>query len=308
MEAGQSNIVFVDRLATKLQIEPDAWGKACLQPALISVKVFLAQASPDDSLPDSIDKHTVHYGNLSRSLLSITAFTNTLVLPVVQTPWSLSSLALEVRQKVRKTIETAGNVDILLALGIDIELPKASSTGSSLKWSVFCDESSYPSREDAESAIRRRLLCLCGIRLPAIIGIHPHERLMKQTVIFDISIRSFLVQGGMGPPIEQIAVKTAEEAQYQTLESLVALILRRICVHWAFRCAPDATITVTASKPIAVRDAEKVGVTIVRKTDRSLPFGKYLWKECGEKLPAEIPFPLQGRLDAFLETAQEQAI
>jgi dihydroneopterin aldolase len=108
-----------------------------------------------------------------------------------------------------------------------------------------------------------------GLRVHAIIGIHPHERVTPQLIVFDIEAAT---DGSAaagddrieGAPVDYarlcgIARHLAVEGRFQLVESLAEAIARAACVELR---AP--WVRVRVGKPDAFADADMVGVCIER--------------------------------------------
>lgn len=96
--------------------------------------------------------------------------------------------------------------------------------------------------------------------------------------------------------------QTIEETVFETLESLTTKVLSMLIKHVIFRVALGADVRLRVDKPSAVVFAAAPGVEIVRRSDPSDPFASKLWAECGGRCPDHIPCPLEGRLDAHLQS------
>ena len=108
-----------------------------------------------------------------------------------------------------------------------------------------------------------------GLRVQAIIGIHAHERVTPQAIVFDIDATTdgSVAAGGdriEGAPVDYarlcgIARSLAVEGRFQLVESLAEAIARAACVELR---AP--WVRVRVGKPDAFADADMVGVCIER--------------------------------------------
>lgn len=114
-----------------------------------------------------------------------------------------------------------------------------------------------------------------GLVVQAIIGIHPHERVMPQPVRFDIlaATDARLTKGNDHidsgitnySRMREIAISAAAE-QFQLVESLAECIAQRILQELRV-----AFVEVSVAKPEAFNDAELVGVCIRRTADDAVP-------------------------------------
>lgn len=102
-----------------------------------------------------------------------------------------------------------------------------------------------------------------------------------------------------------------EESSFETLEALVEAVAANVIKFFLLAIKPSAMhfpqlpepagIRVRASKPLAVPFANAAVVEVYRTADGEGAFGKKILSELGSKRP-QIPFPLQGRLDEFLQS------
>lgn len=107
-----------------------------------------------------------------------------------------------------------------------------------------------------------------GLRVQAIIGIHPHERVTPQPVVVDLEMAWDIAAAVRGDAIEhtldyqRVSERVAEliqQGQYRLVETLaeaIACLLREeFSVGWA---------RIRVGKPQALSDASEVGVLIER--------------------------------------------
>lgn len=100
--------------------------------------------------------------------------------------------------------------------------------------------------------------------------------------------------------------QTAEESSFETLESLAEELAARVIKYFILpkHQAPlpgPAGVRVRIEKPSAVTFADAPVIEVYRSADIQDPFGKRMVSELGTKKP-QIPFPLGGRLDEFLQS------
>ncbi len=108
-----------------------------------------------------------------------------------------------------------------------------------------------------------------GLRVQAIIGIHPHERETPQLIVFDLDAGTNAGTAAGADHIDaapldyaklrDIAREAAVAGSYQLVESLAEGIARAVCVDLR---AP--WVRVRVGKPAAFDDADMVGVCIER--------------------------------------------
>lgn len=108
-----------------------------------------------------------------------------------------------------------------------------------------------------------------GLRVLAIIGIHPHERVSPQPIVFDIDAATATDAAAHGDHIaaagvnyerlREIARRAAIDGEYQLVESLAEHIAREVCTTLG---AP--WVRVRVGKPDGFGDADLIGVVIER--------------------------------------------
>lgn len=163
--------ITVQNLQANVQAGTDAWERReRTQPALISFTVFLAQPFDSAAKADKLDNSTIHYGVLSKNILS--------GLKDAQHVWRSShSLGTLIEETA---IRVAGPVSIG-SLSVDIFYPKGSLLGDG---AGFSSHVSY-----AESSVSR-VLYLKNLRIPCLIGVNSNERKAKQPVVVNVLIEN----------------------------------------------------------------------------------------------------------------------
>lgn len=190
----------------------DAWGRAGRsQPLLVSVEVGLAEPFPEASADDRVANDTVHYGMLSKAVMqsvealgehSASSSESVLGLRgVLDAIWSnLTGADLEGQQTVPIKVPVL-DVSRIKLLSITAHLPKASLVGEGVSLTATATglgSSALPPK----TAVALRLH---QIRVPTLIGVHPHERTAKQAVVADVTMDRYDIR----------------EDAYMTLEALV---------------------------------------------------------------------------------------
>ncbi|KAL2065010.1 hypothetical protein VTL71DRAFT_4150 [Oculimacula yallundae] len=221
-------------------------------------------------------------------------------------------------------IEPLKGVGIHL-LELEVTLPKASlmGSGTSLKGSFGFEI------EKREPSAYSMVLRIKELRIPTLVGVNPNERLAKQIVVVDVELlRWWDVMGNRHCHLEQVVVKSTEESSFQTLEALALHLIERIIRHiiipsyvyekdaltggWAYTypapASPEQTMTyplvkISLSKPTAVTFADAPTVSMVVDTDsQKSEVARRIWDTAAmEGKFGLLPFPLQGRLDKWLE-------
>lgn len=90
------------------------------------------------------------------------------------------------------------------------------------------------------------------------------------------------------------------------MESLAEELAARVIKYFImpkqqFPLPEPAGVRVRIEKPSAVPMADAPSIEIYRSAESHDPFGKRMLFELGSKRP-KIPFPLEGRLDEFLQS------
>jgi Dihydroneopterin aldolase len=108
--------------------------------------------------------------------------------------------------------------------------------------------------------------------------------------------------------------KTVEESSFETLESLATHLSKRVIKYFIYPYSPGqeifSQVRICLEKPSAIMFADAPAIEIIRSSDPSLDVeSKKLYEEwfqnddeheIGAFRPG-IPFPLQGRLDEWIE-------
>ncbi|KAM0427464.1 hypothetical protein ACHAPT_007424 [Fusarium lateritium] len=278
-------VVRVRNLQTTIQGPKDAWGRgAKLQPLLVSAEVSLTQAFGASSADDKVASDTVHYGLLSKAILSTLGH-----LP--KSGLSLSDVLNELwinltgfrcnGLKGPSTGEAKSFLDInfIRRLTISLVLPKASLMGSAIRLSgsALFSNSSITSRSLE--------LGLEGLRVPTLIGVNSNERNAKQVVVANVRIDEYETMYDDYAVLEgvvvdvSIAARVCESQAYdlqamiassfETLEALAA----DISVHIAKQLRSKreefygAIIRIGLEKPTAVPLADAACVELTVKTE-----------------------------------------
>lgn len=209
---------------------------------------------------------------------------------------------------------------------LEILLPKASLLGSgvSLKGSF-----GYEVGKEGPSAYSM-VLRLRELRVPTLVGVNPNERLAKQMVYVDVEMQrwDWMVDGYCA--LEEVVVKSTEESSFQTLEALaqhlIARIIQYILIpHSSFKFLSPSTlplpssstplippssskphnhprIKISLSKPSAVIFADAPTVEMVLDSDpESNEVARGVWETVAREGVRKVPFPLNGRLDEWIQ-------
>jgi dihydroneopterin aldolase len=159
--------VIVQNLSTTANAGVDVWGRKKKQPVLISTTLHLTRPFDSAALDDKVDQSTVHYGVLSKNILS-------LVEKSAEEWMSSDALALGIKKAIEQTVSSA---ELLAGLEIQIFYPKGSMLGEGAEFS-YC--------EALATGQTSQRLHLKNVRIPCIIGVNSHERLQKQAVVVNL--------------------------------------------------------------------------------------------------------------------------
>ncbi|WAO83786.1 FolB domain-containing protein [Fusarium falciforme] len=262
-------VVRVRNLQTTIQGPKDAWGRgAKQQPLLVSAEVSLTQPFGTSSADDKVASDTVHYGLLSKAILSTLG-------RLPKSALSLSDVLNELWIDLTgfrynglrgpSTSESKSFLDIafIRRLTISLVLPKASLMGSAIRLSgsALFSNSSLTSRSLE--------LGLEGLRVPTLIGVNSNERTAKQVVIANVRIDEYETMYDDYAVLESVVVDAMIASSYETLEALAA----DLSVHIAKQLRSKreefygAIIRIGLEKPTAVPLADAACVELTVKTE-----------------------------------------
>ncbi|KAF2748547.1 hypothetical protein M011DRAFT_466944 [Sporormia fimetaria CBS 119925] len=221
----------------------DAWGRDVKQPALISVAIVPKTSFRSAAEMDGLDDSTVHYGMLSKSIMAA----------VRETEGHLHT-AHFVSMLERRLLETAG-ATTLASHQITVFYPKATLHGEGVGiWEANYLNSVYSSE-----------LFLRNVRIPCIIGLNPHERLHKQTVVVNLSIEC-LHSGRWDEHnrLEELLVETISKSSFGTLETMATKVVQELVDKFFTKDDREVLVRLRIEKPIAVTMAAAASVEVVR--------------------------------------------
>lgn len=107
-----------------------------------------------------------------------------------------------------------------------------------------------------------------GLRIEAIIGVHPHERVHPQTLMLDLSLDTDISRAAATDNLEAALDYAAVAAQltawtqagqFQLLEALAVHLADRLHAEWGVR-----GVDLRIRKPAALADTDAAGVHIRR--------------------------------------------
>lgn len=294
--------IRVSRLQSSISGPSDAWGRTGRpQPVLISAEVVLNRPFGSSSSADAVESDTVHYGLLSKRILSTLSALDHRSPSV---PWrledvltciwkDLTGLTLHETRPDMPVSEPFLHVSLLRLLCITVHLPKASLLGAGLSYmGVAAFDGRNTSWPTELSGVR---LTMHDIKVPTLIGVNDNERQAKQVVIASLEIEEFtdptqqhhlleslVVRVRMSRPItrEPSALarrtlaknkgQTMSESAFETLEALAAELTVRVAQHMHGTHTPVVEhgwdVKVILEKPVAVPFAEAACVELKART------------------------------------------
>ncbi|KAI0448526.1 Dihydroneopterin aldolase-domain-containing protein [Xylaria acuta] len=276
-EAGEPPaIVRVRNLQSVMNAGRDAWGRGGKpQPVLLSSEVSFARPFETSSARDAVDAETVHYGNLSKTLLE--------GMGLFPSPSSRpsSGARVEAAKKEEDSSNSSSSSSIprtadvfeilwvkmtgrvvdgsrvalppdqvpfldaarLRSLGLTLHLPKASLLGSgvSLTTTACFKDAGDLGDGEKKNPLRSyaRSLRLHGLHVPTLIGVNSNERAAKQMVVVDVEIDRFDVREDIHTELERAVVEALQSSSFETLEALGTHIARKILDEFRIGDSPQ---------------------------------------------------------------------
>jgi dihydroneopterin aldolase len=222
--AGESvAVVRVRNLQGAVQGPQDAWGRQDkAQPVLVSVELSFAGAFDTAASADKLGGDTVHYGNLSKAILSCLEDCRVPKSPtqeavhraatlrdVLDRVWAgltglrVNGLSAEA-QPGRPPAEPFLNLSRLRYVAVTVCLPKASLLGEGISLTA---SSFFEVREERPQVRMFGVaLRLHRLRVPVLVGVNSNERLRKQFVVADVEIDKFDYRSDVYAELEGLVV------------------------------------------------------------------------------------------------------
>ncbi|KAL2358501.1 Dihydroneopterin aldolase-domain-containing protein [Cryomyces antarcticus] len=253
-----SDKVSVHNLQVTTDAGPDVWGRfGKPQPALVSVCLSLNRSFESAAERDVVDQSTVHYGKLSKSILS----------DVKKRAGGLEgihALAIAVESAAFSTDVSGG---IIGACEVDILYPKGSMLG---------EGAGLRSSTARKSGKHATMLYLKNVQIPTLVGVNSNERTMKQPVIANVWVDnlSYKEKDDRFLKLERILVKTIEQSSFETLESLATEEAEQLMRQFVLPETPGSNVRIRLEKPLAVPFADAPAIEIFRSSDPDDPFGR----------------------------------
>ncbi|KAI2466598.1 Dihydroneopterin aldolase-domain-containing protein [Annulohypoxylon bovei var. microspora] len=271
-------VVRVRNLQASIPVGRDAWGRSgILQPVLLSSEVSFARpfsgnassSSPAEGAPsasgetDDLDAGTVHYGSLSKTLLSslelwgqgnmpkaaVAATGGAAKVEAPRTADVLELLWVRMTGRVVDGSRIALPLDQLpfldaaklRSLALTISLPKASLLGAGVSLTTtasFRDEfvdkggknEGGGEKANSKNPLQSysRSLRIQGLHVPTLIGVNSNEREAKQMVVASVEIDRYDAVEDVHSDLERIIVETIEASSFKTLEALASQVANKI--------------------------------------------------------------------------------
>lgn len=218
--------VRVRNLSSTISAGTDAWGRPGRpQPVLCSVEISFVHAFSPTSATDRLGSDTVHYGLLSKTILSALESVGQSPVPGFelasdsQTPPTLRE-ALEVVWQRLTGLGIDGNtgggglgerkaflhLESVRFMSVTLHLPKASLLGEGV--SLTASGLFGPFAGVRYGCIRYALdLRLHNLQVPTLIGVNPNERTNKQVVVADVGLGHYVVLEDMYVDLERGVVQ-----------------------------------------------------------------------------------------------------
>ncbi|KAK3985949.1 hypothetical protein QBC44DRAFT_403489 [Cladorrhinum sp. PSN332] len=251
--------VRVSNLSTLLQSAGhDAWNRSAkTQPCFLSAKVSFSQPFDSAAASDKLGEDTVHYGTLSKALLSsLNAYSplnngdeaDGSVQDVLGKLWrDLTGQDLEGQSTgAEKSFFTKGSLGTTVRLfSLSVLLPKASLLGEGVQYTATA-----AFKEDGTVEARAMQMKILKLRVPTLIGVNANEREAKQMVITTVTVEQVARRDDLFTKVEGIVVKALEESSFETLEALGTHLIDRVVDGYVN--TQDYLVHILMEKPIAV--------------------------------------------------------
>lgn len=241
--------VHIENLQIPPVTAPDVWGRAKLQPAVLSLSVYLRTAFTDHAGADNLST-SVNYGLLSKRIRALDSLQAATV----------GGVFTQVKDAVRQEGRKPDGSSVAESGTIELRLPKASTTGD-----AFIFSQTFRYHDDDSPALQRASLSIPGMQLMALIGINDFERMAKQRIVASLSLDYFDLQVNLGHKVflideagdlERYVVKIIENSDFETLEALASCVTRRVGEKFSELGYGNATIKMRLEKPKAIAFAD----------------------------------------------------
>eukprot|EP00127_Corallochytrium_limacisporum_P006597 Clim_evm26s231 gene=Clim_evmTU26s231 len=252
--------IFISNLVTRQIIGVEHWERQKPQNVRISISVLVDtfEASQTDSLLDSCD-----YGRMAKDTL---AFAEKSSFKTVEALASGICQLLICNHKAQEvTVHLEKCSALLYAQGAGVELTRTPQDFCPKNHVDFTSVSDIrPYAKPLDVVFIRELLVRC------IIGLNPHERLEKQSVVINLrmscddldrsassdTIRGTIDYFRIG---KRLVSYVEDESSFKTVESLAYNIARVCCIEFGVQ-----RVWVRVGKPSALLFADQAGIEITR--------------------------------------------
>lgn len=107
-----------------------------------------------------------------------------------------------------------------------------------------------------------------GLKVEAVIGVFEWERAITQPILIDITMETDISQAALSDEVKDaLSYKAVCDDVSSWCKDIKAKLLEHLAVQLATKLLakyPCQKITLSVAKPTAIKDAEAVGVRIVR--------------------------------------------
>ncbi|KAJ2974147.1 hypothetical protein NQ176_g6210 [Zarea fungicola] len=287
--------IKVKNLHATIQGPQDAWGRQDRpQPIAISAAVSLQEHFGTSSASDTVATDTVHYGLLSKAILSTLASPTPVksLRHLLDTTWvamtGVDSRGQPINKAGAQQDELAHlpflHFAQLRSLEITLHLPKATLLGDGVSVTGMGGFAAAKNSSDmsmkssmAQSAVSLKIQ---GLQVPTLIGVNSNERLAKQVVIASVEIEKLEDDADLYPELEQVIVKASLQAPPCRFFIASNIIISRsnkspspaITTHLRLKHTPPRDglgwdIEISLEKPVAVPLADAACVEMRTNTN-----------------------------------------
>lgn len=257
-ETPTRDAVFLRNLTLSAIIGKDAWQRSERpQPVVIDLKLQtdITVAAAQDTV-----EHTLNYGTLYKNITGLVEEGEPAMTMGGRKQWgNLRNLAAVLCYIPFRTAQETNGISISL-VELSITLPKGvllAEGGVAMSWVI---ESSSKTNIEVRDDLQR--FFIRQLKIPTIIGVNPHERLEKQQVVIDLTLRDIADHSAIWTEYHEIVrhvTQRVESSSFQTLEALAAVIAKA-----AFTLTGFDTVTVSVQKPSALTFVAGAGVEFTR--------------------------------------------
>ncbi|KAK5663274.1 hypothetical protein OQA88_3701 [Cercophora sp. LCS_1] len=265
--------ILVKNLLSTTHAAWDAWGRPSKhQPMLITARVSFAEPFPTSASTDQLSADTVHYGTLSKCILSsveqqtkpypLTGGDGSTRNPfiLIHSIWDALTggcawTGLHSYKHDDKHL-LGGVMERITFLGVEVTFPKASLLGSG----VTIGASAAPG-----GGVYNFFMRLNEVRVPTLIGVNANEREAKQVVSATVTLDGIdaPTDGHNYVDLERTVVKVMEESEFETLEALANYIADKVLKEFP----ENLQVHVKLEKPTAVTFADCPVIEVRRRSE-----------------------------------------